>query len=355
MQMLAVVKNGQPLEALRLETPTPSGAEVLIEVTHCGVCHSDLHFWEGEYHLGYGKRINLTDRGVQLPRAPGHEVVGNVVALGPEATDVGLELGDQRIVFPWIGCGQCTSCAAGRDDRCTQTRQGPIGVARHGGFSSHVLVPHWRYLVDLDGLDPAVAATYACSGLTVLSALRKFGSMDADDAVVLIGAGGLGHSAIAMLRAVGHRHIIVVDVDTKKRDAVLEAGATSFIGGRHDDLADEIQRVARGPVLYAMDFVNTTATANAAFDSLGRDGQLILLGLSGGELDLPLADLVFRPRSVIGSSTGTLQDLKDVVALAKKGSLRPIPVHRMRHDQANEALQLLQAGGVDGRIILHTT
>ena len=101
-----------------------------------------------------------------------------------------------------------------------------------------------------------------------------------------------------------------------------------------------------------MDFVNNTKTANTAFNSLGRGGKLVLIGLGGGELDIPLAGMVFLPRSVIGSSTGTLQDLKDVVELAKSGKLKSIPIDHMRHDQANEALSRLKAGSVTGRVVL---
>ena len=351
MRMWAVVENGHLLQALDVETPEPVGPEVLLEVSHCGVCHSDLHFWEGEYNLGYGKKIRLAERGVVLPRAPGHEVVGTVVALGTDAA--GVKLGDRRIVFPWIGCGRCNRCISGEDNLCA--KQASIGVVRHGGFSSHVLVPHWRYLVDPADLDPAAAATYACSGITVLSAIRKLGSMDPDSAVVLIGGGGLGHSAIAMLRALGHRHIVVVDVDEQKRAAVLEAGATAFVDGKTGDLAAEIMKCVGGPAFYAIDFVNNTKTANAAFNSLGKGGKLVLIGLAGGELDIPLASMVFLPRSVIGSSTGTLQDLKDVVELAKRGKLKPIPITHLHHNQANEALNLLKAGAVTGRVVLETS
>lgn len=350
MHMWALTENHQPLEALETDTPTPTGPEVLVEVSHCGVCHSDLHLWEGEYNLGHGKRIRLADRGVQLPRAPGHEVVGTVVAVGPDVEDVRER--DRRIVFPWIGCGECEPCAAGKDNMCTN--QAAIGVKRHGGFGSHVLVPHWRYLVDPGDVDPAVAATYACSGITVLSAIRKLGYVDPDAAVLLIGAGGLGHSAIAMLRALGHRQIIVVDTDPRKREDVVAAGA-HFVDGTSDDLAGEITSIARDPLLHAIDFVNQTRTASTAFDCLGRGGTLVLIGITGGELDIPLAEMVFRPRSVIGSSTGTLQDLKDVVELARAGRLRPIPIHPMDRDEANNAIDLLREGGVSGRIVLQNT
>jgi alcohol dehydrogenase, propanol-preferring len=348
MQMWAVVENGRPLQAFNLETPEPRGSEVLVEVSHCGVCHSDLHFWEGEYNLGYGKRIRLAERGVILPRAPGHEVVGTVVAFGPDAQ--GVKVGDRRIVFPWIGCGECAACKSGEDNMCT--KQSSIGVVRHGGFGSHVLVPHWRYLVDPGDLDPAVAATYACSGITVLSAIRKLGKLDPDSAVLLIGAGGLGHAAISMLRALGHRHIVVVDVDETKREAVLNAGATGFVDGKAEDLTSAIKDLVGSPLFYAIDFVNNTKTANAAFNSLGRGGKLVLIGIAGGELDIPLASMVFTPRSVMGSSTGTLADLKDVVELAKSGKLKPIPIEHMHRDQANEALDKLKAGKVTGRLVL---
>jgi alcohol dehydrogenase/propanol-preferring alcohol dehydrogenase len=334
-----------------MPAPEPQGAEVLLEVSHCGVCHSDLHFWKGEYNLGRGKVLRITDRGVTLPRAPGHEVVGRVVAYGPDAT--GVQKGDRRIVYPWIGCGRCARCRAGEDNLCT--KQASIGVVRHGGFGSHVLVPHSRYLVDPGSVDPAVAATYACSGITVLSAIRKLGPMDPDDAIVLIGAGGLGHAAIAMLHALGHRQILVVDVDETKRRSALEAGATAVVDGSADDVTSEIIKAANGLVPYAIDFVNSSETAKAAFESLAKGGRLVLVGAAGGELELSLAGMIFLARSVIGTQTGSLQDLKDVVALAQSGKLKPIPIDRMDSDDANEALLRLKSGQVTGRLVLENS
>jgi len=348
MRLWAVIANKQPLQAIEVNDPDPKGAEVLLEVSHCGVCHSDLHFWQGEYNLGYGKTMRVTDRGVTLPRAPGHEVVGRVVAFGPEA--MGVKKGDRRIVYPWIGCGQCARCKAGDDNMCVN--QASIGVVRHGGFGSHVLVPHSRYLVDPGDLDPALAATFACSGITVLSAIRKLGPMDPDSPVVLVGAGGLGHAAIAMLLALGHRKIIVVDVDESKRRAALAAGATYAIDGTTEDVTAEIVKAAGEPVLYAMDFVNNTKTAKTAFDSLGKGGRLILVGAAGGELELSLAGMIFTARSVAGTQTGNVQDLKDVVALARSAKLTPIPIERMDMDHANDALLRLKAGKVTGRLVL---
>src|SRR5438105_15530998 len=113
MKAWAVVKNGVPLEHIDTPEREPKGTEVVLEVTHCGVCHSDLHFWKGYYNMGGGKTMKLAERGVKLPRAPGHEVVGRVVKLGPDAT--GVAIGDRRVVFPWLGCGHGERCLNGAD------------------------------------------------------------------------------------------------------------------------------------------------------------------------------------------------------------------------------------------------
>src|ERR1700693_3623626 len=196
MRAWAVVKNGLPLQDIELPTPEPQGTQVLLQVTHCGVCHSDLHIWEGYYNLGQGKRLSLVDRGVVLPLAMGHEVVGRVIKLGPAAA--GVSVGDLRIVYPWVGCGPCASCRSEADNMCLTPRS--IGVYQHGGYATHVLAPHPRHLIDPGSVDPAVAATYACSGITVYSAIKKTMPMPPDEALVIFGAGGLGVNALAILR-----------------------------------------------------------------------------------------------------------------------------------------------------------
>jgi alcohol dehydrogenase, propanol-preferring len=227
MKAWAVLEPGKPLEHIDLPTPEPVGTEVLLEVTHCGVCHSDLHFWHGFYNLGGGKVMRVQDRGVTFPRAPGHEIVGRVVKTGPDA--VGVAVGELRIVYPWIGCGTCDRSRDEQDNLCTEQRS--LGVIQHGGFGSHVVAPHPRYLVDPGAVDPAVAATYACSGITVYGAVRKALPMPSDYPIVLIGAGGLGLSAIAMLKALGHRSIVSVDIAADKRQAALDSGATGVVDG----------------------------------------------------------------------------------------------------------------------------
>jgi propanol-preferring alcohol dehydrogenase len=348
MKAWAVVEPGEPLQHIELPTPVPVGTEVLLEVTHCGVCHSDLHFWHGFYNLGGGKVMRVQDRGVTFPRAPGHEIVGRVVALGPDAA--GVAAGDLRIVYPWIGCGVCDRCRDGQDNMCTEQKS--LGVIQHGGFGSHVVAPHPRYLVDPGTVDLAVAATYACSGITVYGAVRKVLPLPPDQPVVLIGAGGLGLSAIAMLKALGHRNIVSVDISADKRQAALDSGATAVVDGAAVNLTQAIAAGAGGQVRAVIDFVGNDATGRGGFDALAKGGKFVAVGVSGGEITLSLSGMVFRGLSVEGSLTGSPQDLRDVVALAQSGKLAPLPVERLPKDEANAALARLHDGTVTGRLVL---
>lgn len=346
MKAWAVVAAGAPLELVDLPTPVPQGSEVLVEVTHCGVCHSDLHFWKGGYDLGGGRFLSLEDRGVVLPRAPGHEVAGRVVAAGPDA--VGVRPGDVRIVYPWIGCGTCPACRREEDNLCAA--QQSVGIVRHGGFASHVVVPHPRYLVDPGGLDLAQACTYACSGLTTHAAVSKIMPLDPDQPVVLIGAGGVGLTGIAMLRAFGHRAIVSVDLSAEKRALAEAAGATAIAGG--EGAAARILAATGGPVAAVIDFVNNPATAQTALDVLAKGGRLVPVGLAGGSLEVSLAGFIFRAITIAGSNTGSLHDLRAVIALAQAGKLAPTPVHTCPKDQAWQAMLDLKAGAVEGRTVL---
>ena len=347
MELWAIVEPGKPLEKIHEADPTPEGSEVLVKVTHCGVCHSDLHLWKGEYDLGGGRKLNILERGVSLPRAPGHEVVGEVVAVGPDAE--GVALGDKRVVYPWMGCGTCAVCLRGEENLCDKPHA--VGVIHHGGFGSHVLLPHPRYLFDYGDIDPAVAATFACSGITVYSAIRKLGDVPKEAFILLIGAGGVGFAALRMLHALGYSNVIVTDINADKRGAVMEAGAVGFVPSGEDTIP-EVHRIAGGPPAVVIDLVNNGKTTQMGLETLGRGGKLVLVGVGGGEFPLSAAGMIFRPRSIIGSATGSLPDLAAVIELAKAGKLAPVPVTCMPKDQANEAIDRLEHGKVTGRVIL---
>ena len=351
MRAWAVVENGQPLQEIELPTPEPTGTEVLLEVTHCGVCHSDLHIWEGYYDVGGGKKMSLLDRGLVLPLAMGHEIIGRVVKLGPDAT--GVRPGDLRIVFPWLGCGKCEKCLAEEDNMCTVASRS-LGVNQNGGYGTHVVAPHPRHLVDPGSLDPAVAATYACSGITVYSAIKKAMPLTPQQPIVLVGAGGLGLNAIAVLKALKHENIICVDVSEEKRAAATKAGAHKVVdgGGEGAAVTKRIMQAAGGPVPAVIDLVNGTATARFAFDALAKGGQLIQVGLFGGELMLPLPIMAIKALTVQGSYVGNPKELRELVKLAQDGDLRALPVATVPKSQAYDALMRLRDGKVTGRLVL---
>ena len=197
MRAWAVVENGKPLQEIELPTPEPKGTEVLLEVTHCGVCHSDLHIWEGYYDVGGGQKMSLNDRGVTLPLAMGHEIVGRVVKLGPDAK--GVKAGDIRIVYPLARLRQVRDLPRRRRQHVRRRRPQP-GRLRRTAATAPMSSPRIRGIWSIPAtLDPAVAATYACSGITVYSAIKKAMPVPPHEAIVLVGAGGLGLNAITVL------------------------------------------------------------------------------------------------------------------------------------------------------------
>jgi alcohol dehydrogenase, propanol-preferring len=352
MRAFAVVENGKPLQEIDLPTPEPKGTEVLVEVTHCGVCHSDLHVWEGYYDLGRGKSLSLKDRGVKLPLAMGHEIVGRVRKLGPDAHGKGVKEGDLRIVYPWLGCGHCEKCLSDEDNMCQTANS--LGIYQNGGYGSHVVAAHPRHLVDPGTLDPAVAATYACSGITVFSAIKKVMPMPPDEPIIVFGAGGLGLNAIAVLKALGHRNIVSVDIAEDKLAAAQKVGAAKTVNASGAAAAARIVAAAGGPVEAVIDLVNASNTAGVAFETLRKGGKLVQVGLFGGELTLPLPIMAIRSLTVRGSYVGNVKDLRELVEMAQDGRLETLPVAIVPQRNANEALMRLRDGKVTGRLVLKT-
>ena len=348
MKGWAVVAAGKPLEYIDLPSPEPQGEEVVLDVTHCGVCHSDLHIWEGEYDMGSRGKLTMADRGLKLPIAMGHEVIGRVKKLGPDAK--GVKVGDMRIVFPWLGCGKCDRCAAGNDNMCVAPKS--IGVFQHGGYATEVLARSPRHLVAFDGLDPAVAATYACSGVTVYSAIQKVMPLPPETAIVVVGAGGLGLNAVEILKAIGHKKIIVVDIAADKLEQAKAAGASATVQAAGEGTAARIIEAAGGPVEAVIDLVNGTSTARFSFDALIKGGKLIQVGLFGGELSLPLPIMPTKALTVRGSYVGNMRELQEVVTLAQEGKLSPLPVSTEPAKNVNDVLNRLKDGKVRGRVIL---
>ena len=348
-----VTEHGKPLQKVLNATPKPKGTEVLVRITRSGVCHSDLHIWDGYFDLGGGKRFYVKDRGCVPPFTLGHEPFGVVQALGGGAAKAmrGLKVGQRRLVYPWIGCGKCAVCKAGQDNYCVSGTRF-LGVNRPGGYSTHVLIPHPKYLVDTAGIDDSFAATLACSGLTTYSAITKLPALGAKDWVAVLGCGGLGLVAISIMNAMGIRNIIACDVDEGKLAAAKKLGAKLVLDTRSADSAQRLAALAKGNLAGAMDYVGMPATFMTGYPALRKGGRYIICGLFGGEVTLPLPPIAQRAVGVIGSYVGNLAELKAVVALAKKKKLKPMPVETRAAVEVNRTLEELKAGRILGRVVL---
>jgi alcohol dehydrogenase, propanol-preferring len=348
MKSYDVCECGAPLRLMERPTPKPAGTEVLLKVIAAGVCHSDLHIWDGYYDIGGGKRLNLADRGVKLPLTMGHENVGEVVAAGPGAS--GLKIGARKLVHPWIGCGECAVCRRGDEQLCRTPFS--IGVFRSGGYADHLLVPHPRYLFDIGDIAPERAAPLACSGITTYGALKKVGPLLAEEPVVIIGAGGLGLMCLALHRAMGGKSAIVVDIDPVKRDAALKAGATAAIDGAAPDAAKQIIEATKGGAWAIIDLVGASRTVQLALDSLTKGGKLIVVGLFGGDITVPTPSFPLRAITVQGSYVGSLPEMAELLDLVRRKGAPDLPVGTRPLAAVNEALNELKAGKVVGRLVL---
>ena len=342
---------GKPLAQALRETPQPQGTEVLLRVGHCGVCHSDLHLHDGYYDLGDGQRLDVS-KGMALPRVLGHEISGTVVALGPEVTAaMGVKLGDKRVVYPWLGCGTCSTCVRGDQHLCAWPQA--IGVHRDGGFADHVLVRHPDVLLDYGSVPEAQACTYACAGVTAYSALKKAAPLGAGDTLLVIGAGGVGLSAIRLAkRLVPTATLVVAEVDNAKWDLARAAGAAEVFDPRADGAGRALVKATQGGVAAAIDFVGAGPSFAFGHGALRKGGKLVCVGLMGGSTPITPVLVAMKAVTLQGSYVGSLAELRELFALAHAQPLPALPVTERPLAQADAALADLRAGKVRGRVVL---
>jgi D-arabinose 1-dehydrogenase-like Zn-dependent alcohol dehydrogenase len=348
MKSFVIREFGAALAALETPTPVPGGTEVLIEVQHCGVCHTDVHLREGSFDLGGGRRLASK---LALPHVLGHEIEGRVAATGPAAG--ALAIGARYAVFPWIGCGRCSACQRGEENICLgETRQLGCSSACPGGYATHVLVPHPRYLIEYGATDPALAAACMCSGLTAFSALRKIGPLDGAERVLLIGCGGVGMMGIRFAKAVLGQAPMVADIDAARLEAARACGAGVTYDATDPGTPERIRKdTGTGPAA-VVDFVGSEPSFALANRVVRRGGRIIVVGLFGGALQLPLPLIPLRGLSIVGSNTGTLGEAIEMMALVRAGRIEPIPLTRRPLTEAESALSSLQHGKVTGRVVL---
>jgi len=345
-----IVKVNEKLEIQQVETPKPRGSQVLVKVQSSGVCHSDIHLWEGYYEGVGGQLLKTTDRGVNYPLTPGHEVAGIVDSLGEQAE--GFNNNDKVLVYPWIGEGLCPACRIGEENLCDKPRS--LGVYMDGGYAEYVLVPSYKYLVKIsDGMDIDASATLSCSALTAYGAVKN-ANLKPDDNVVIVGAGGLGLMAIQLAKAVTGARIIAMDLDDKKLEFAKKEGADTTVNSKNEDPVKTIMELTDKMGADAVvDFVNASKTVETDMQFLRRRARVVLVGLFGGELKLSLVTMPTRAYKLIGSYTGTLSDMIELVSLARRGVIKPVVSNRFKLDQATDALTMLRDGKILGRGVIN--
>jgi len=326
----AASEAGSRLEPFEYE-PGPLGRdEVEIDVSHCGICHSDLNMLDNDWGM------------TQYPLVPGHEVAGTISKVGK---DVGnLEIG-QRVGLGWHSgyCMTCPSCMEGDHNLCA-AGEGTI-IGRHGGFADRVRA-HAAAVVPLpDGVDLESAGPLFCGGITVFNPLVQFG-IEPTDRVGVIGIGGLGHIALQFLNAWGCEVTAFTSSEDKKAEA-LELGAHHAINSRNPE---EIEAAA-GQFDFILSTVNVKLDWNAYVGALRPKGRLHFVGATLEPLDLGVFPLIMAQRSVSGSPVGSPATIAAMLEFTARHDIKPV-IETFRFDQVNEALDRLRSGKTRYRIVL---
>jgi D-arabinose 1-dehydrogenase-like Zn-dependent alcohol dehydrogenase len=344
----SIVAFGAPLEEIEVPTPVPQGTEVLLKVHHAGVCHSDVHIHDGYFDLGGGNKLPLMH--LRLPHTMGHEIEGEVVALGADAQ--GVRIGARYAAFPWIGCGNCPACARGEENLCNRARQLGCSPGIAGGYATHVLVPHPRYLLDYGDADPALAAAYMCSGLTAFGAMKKMGALAPADQIAVIGCGGVGLMGIRFAQALTGKGPIATDIDESRLAAARDAGAVATYNTSDETAANRLMVETSGGAFAAVDFVGSEKSFAFANGIVRKGGRIIVVGLFGGSMAMPLPMFPLRALSITGSFVGTLAEANEMMELVRGGKIDPIPLEKRPLSSAGKTLDDLRGGRITGRIVL---
>jgi len=337
----------KPLSASEVPTPTPAGTEVLMRVSHCGVCHSDIHLQDGYFDLGGGQKLDV--RGNRpMPFTLGHEIAGVVEAVGPEAK--GVANGERYAAYPWIGCGKCALCARGDEHMCNNPRA--LGVTVDGGYATHVVVPHPRYLLKVEGIAPELAGALMCSGLTGYGAIKKALGFLRAGPLLIVGLGGVGMMGLQFARALTDKPIFVADIDGSKRTAALAAGAAEAFDPADAGARKAIVKATGGGVGAAVDFAGSDKSLNFAHGPVAKGGAVIIVGLIGGSFSLPVPMFPLRALTIMGSYVGSLAEAHEMIALVEAGKVAPIPVELRPLAETSRALDDLRQGRVLGRVVI---
>lgn len=327
----------EPLRIEQVPIPEPGHGELLIKVTACGVCHSDLHAVDGDW----------TPPPV-IPLIPGHEVAGKVAKVGPGVTD--FAVGDE-VGVPWMysSCGHCEFCLAGMETICKSGEA--TGYTKPGGYAEY-MVAQAAYVGRLPkGTDPYAMAPILCAGVTTYRGLKRTGARPGQW-VVIAGIGGLGHVAVQYARAMGLR-VAAVDVADEKLELATSLGAEIVVNAARTDPVAAIQEKIGGAHAAVV-----TAVASTAFEQailmLRPAGTVAYIGLPGGKSDeirASISAIVNWELSVRGSNVGTRQDLNEAIAFASNGLVKA-KIRTIALEDINAVLDEMRKGQVVGRVVL---
>ncbi|GAS94542.1 Zn-dependent alcohol dehydrogenase [Mycolicibacterium canariasense] len=334
MHAAVVTGFGEPLQVEQLDLPTPGYGEVLVKLETSGVCHTDLHAAHGDWP------VKPTP-----PFVPGHEGCGTVVALGAGVDD--LKVGDKvGNAWLWSACGRCEYCRTGWETLCESQRNG--GYTVNGSFGSFMLVEAAHAARIPDGADPLEVAPILCAGVTVYKGLKVTDTRPGQW-VAISGIGGLGHIAVQYARAMGLR-VVAVDVDDTKLALATRLGAEVTVNARTADVVAEVQKATGG-----VHGVLVTAVHPQAFgQAIGlarRGGTIVFIGLPPGEFPAPIFDIVLKGLTIRGSIVGTRQDMAEALDFYARGLIHPT-VHTARLEDINDVFARMEAGQIDGRIVI---
>lgn len=324
-----------PGDGLRIEDvprPEVGPGELLVQVGGCGVCHSDLHILDGELPI-------------PRPTTLGHEVAGTVVETG-----AGVETGPGTdvAVFGGWGCGSCAVCERGEDQLCNLTNW--LGVGHDGGYAEFVRVPTERYVLPLDGLDPAIAAPLTDAALTPYRAVRRAGDVSPADSVVCIGVGGLGGFGVQFAAMTGAR-VVAVDIDPDALDRATALGAYETVHAGESSVPQRVREATDGGAAAVLDFVGTDETLQWASNVLGTDGHLVLAGIGGGSTPFSWNPLVGQEITYRTVQWGSLPELRDVIDIAADGRLT-VETETVGFDDLHGTFERLECGEIEARAVL---
>jgi len=255
------------------------------------------------------------------------------------------------LVYPWIGCGKCTTCEKGDTNLCESPKS--LGVFQDGGYAEYVLIPDSKFLAKIDNLDPDAAASLACSGLTAFTAVKK-ALVNNPENILIVGAGGLGLMGVQIASALTKSNIICADLDDEKLNSAKELGATHIINTKEPDAAKKIMSICdEKGVDSIIDFVNAPPTVKMDLSLIRKRGNIILVGLFGGSIELSLVSVPLKAITIQGAYTGNYNDMLELIKLAQRGVINPIVSKHYKLDEVNTALGDLKNRKIIGRAVIN--